>query len=241
MLKDELIELYTQENTKYNFEIFKKLYEIRDKFDNLDFALNNLEQLFDFERYVIYNKGTNRFKVEEKVLDFFQMLIIDLCESYDFGIKVLDELLANDSKDNELKKIHTINLSFLNFAKELFAISIPRDSFNSKRKGYALGIISKLLNYYDISNKLDLFIEALRSPKDKLIIEALNELHYYHENIPEKHLSEKIINELDKIILKTKNRTVATGALNLQVITGYISEFEALSRIDDWKEKYYDN
>jgi hypothetical protein len=41
--------------------------------------------------------------------------------------------------------------------------------------------------------------------------------------------------------LKTKNRTVATGALNLQVITGHISEFEALSRIEEWKEKYYYN
>jgi hypothetical protein len=241
MLKDELIELYTLDNTKYNFEIFKKLYEIRDMSNNLDFVFKNLRQLFDFERYVIFNKGTNRFKVEERVLELFQTLIIDLCESYDFEIMVLNELLVNDSKDNELKKIHKINLDFLNFAKELFAISNPRDSFNSKRKGYALGIISRLLNYYDISNKFDLFIEALRSSKDKLIIEALNELHYYYENIPEKDLSEKIVNELDKIVLKTKNRTVATGALNLQVITGHISEFEALSRIEEWKEKYYYN
>jgi hypothetical protein len=240
MLKDELIELYTLDNTKYNFEIFKKLYEIRDMFDNIDFAFNNLDQLFDFERYVLFNKGANRFKVEERVLEFFQTFIIDLCETNDFEIKVLDELLVSDSKDNEMKKIHTINLSFLNFAKELFSISISRDSFSTKRKGYALGIISRLLNYYDISNKFDLFIEALRSPKDKLIIEALNELHYYHENIPEKDLSEKIVNELDKIMLKTKNRTVASGALNLQVITGRISEFAALSRIHVWKEKYYD-
>ncbi|MBU0487813.1 MAG: hypothetical protein KKD31_07655, partial [Bacteroidetes bacterium] len=70
-------------------------------------------------------------------------------------------------------------------------------------------------------------------------IEALNELHYYYGNMPEEQLSENIRNELDKIIVKTKNRIVATGALNLQVITGFISEFEALSRIDDWKEKCY--
>lgn len=50
-----------------------------------------------------------------------------------------------------------------------------------------------------------------------------------------------MINELNKIILKTKNRMIAMGLLNLQVITGYISEFEALSEIDDWKEKFYYN
>ncbi len=241
MLKEELIELYTQEDSKSVFEIFKKLYETLETFKDLDFALDNLEQLFDFERYVLYNKGQSRSKVEETILKTFQMLIFELGESYDFEIKVLDESLVNDSIDVELKKIHTIHLSFLHFAKELFAISIPRDTFSSKRKGYALGIISKLLAYYDIPGIFDLFIEALRSNKDTLIIEALNELHEYHENMPEKDLSADIVTELDKIILKTKNRTVATGALNLQVVSGYIGDFEALSRIDDWKEKYLYN
>ena len=241
MLKEEFIELYKQENTKYNYEIFRKIYEIREKLNNLEFSFNNLEQILDFERYVIYNKGANKFKVEETILELLQMLIIDLCESYDFDIVVLNKKMVNDTQNTEFKKIHEINFSLLDFAKELFKISIPKDSFSSSRKGYALGIISRLLNYYDIPNKFDLFIEALKSSKDKLIIEALNELHYYFENFPEEHLSDEIINELNKIILKTKNRTVATGSLNLQVITRCISEFEALSRIDDWKEKYYYN
>ncbi|MCK5648782.1 MAG: hypothetical protein KAI22_07870, partial [Gammaproteobacteria bacterium] len=54
-----------------------------------------------------------------------------------------------------------------------------------------------------------------------------------HKNI---YLSDEIIKLLDKIILQTKDRSVAVGALNLQVTTGEIDEFEALSRIDDWKE-----
>lgn len=241
MLKEKFIELYKQENTKYSYEIFRKLYEIREKLFNLDFSLNNLEQILDFERFVVNNKGANRLKVEEKILELLQMLIIDLSESFDFDVLLLNEKLVNDTQNVELKKRHTLNLILLNFAMELFNISIPRDSFSSRRKGYALGIISRLLNYYDIPKKFDLFIEALQSSKDKLIIEALNELHYYHENLPEEQLSEEIINELKKIILKTKNTTVATKSLNLQVITGYISEFEALSQISDWEEKYYYN
>ncbi|MEX0882813.1 MAG: hypothetical protein WDZ72_05005 [Cyclobacteriaceae bacterium] len=239
MLKDELIELYTQKNSNYNYMVFTRLYEERRKFFNLDFSYNNLDQILDFERYVIRNKGINRFGVEEKVLEFLQMLILDLCQRFDTEYLLLNEKLINDTQDIKLKKLHQINFDLLNFAYELFNISIPRDSFSSRRKGYGLGIISRLLNYYEIPNKFDLFFEGLKSSKDKLIIEVLNELHYYHENFPEEHLSGEIISELDRIILKTKNRNVATGALNLQVITGYISEFEALSRIDVWKEKYY--
>lgn len=240
MLKDKFIELYKQENINY-YEIFIRLHDVKEEMLNLDFSMNNLESIFDFERYVIHNKGASKFKVEEKILEMLQVLIIDLCERCNFNILSLTDTLINESNDNELKKLHKINLDILNFSKEIFNISIPRDSFSSKRKGYALGLISRLLNYYEIPNKFDLFIVALQSSKDKLIIEALNELHYHYENFPDKDLSEEIINELNKIILKTKNRTVATGLLNLQVITGHISELEALSEIDDWKEKFYNN
>jgi hypothetical protein len=243
MLKDVLIAFYTGEDAKNQLAIYRELNEIRDKSDNIAYIGDNLEQLLDFERYVIFNKGINRFIVEEMVLEFFHSLIIRIGNNYDFdfNITMLDKLLVMKSENRELKQVHTINLTFLNFAKELFAISIPRDSFSSKRKGLALGIISRLSKFYDIPDKFELFMVALKSTKDKLIIEALNELHYYYRNRPDEDLQEAIVIELDKIVLKTKSRTVATGALNLQVITGYIGDFEALSRIDDWKEKNYDN
>ena len=240
MLKNELIELYKQENINY-YEILVRLHGVREKMLNLDFSINNLESIFDFERYVIYNRGAKKNKIEEIILEMLHNLIISICESYNFDILFLNDALIKNTRDFELKKLHKINLRILNFSKEIFNISIPRDFFSTKRKGYALGMLSRLLNYYEFPNKFDLFINALQSSKDKLIIEAINELHYYYENFPEKDLSQEIIRELNKIILKTRSRTVATGLLNLQVITGHISEFEALSEIDDWKEKFYYN
>ena len=50
-------------------------------------------------------------------------------------------------------------------------------------------------------------------------------------------LPSDIIEILDKIIIQTKDRSVAVGALDLLVKTGNIGELEALSRIDEWKEK----
>lgn len=239
MLKRELIELYKQTDRKYNRELFMKLYEVKVNFTDLEFAVKNYKQILGFASYVIFNKGTNRVRVGENIFDFLQWLIIYICESCDFDIEILDESLIDNSTDDELKKIHTINLNLFYFAKELFNYSIPRGLNDSRWKGYALGIIAKLLNYYKISNKFELFIIGLQRTKEKVILEALNELHYHFENFQEEQLSEEIVRELDKLILKTKNRTIATGALNLQVITKFISEIEALSRIDDWKEKFY--
>jgi hypothetical protein len=37
----------------------------------------------------------------------------------------------------------------------------------------------------------------------------------------------------------TDRRSTATGALNVLVETGEISDLQALDRIDDWKERHY--
>lgn len=39
------------------------------------------------------------------------------------------------------------------------------------------------------------------------------------------------------VVDKTDSRGIAAGALNVLVQAGNISEFEALDRIDDWKER----
>jgi len=37
----------------------------------------------------------------------------------------------------------------------------------------------------------------------------------------------------------TDSRSTATGALNVLVETGEISDMEALDRLDDWKDKHH--
>ncbi len=238
MLKDELIEFYEQSTTNHTKKLSYKLYDVVQKLHFNDFTLNDLEQIIDFERYVICNKGVGRMLAERRILEAFNFLTYGMCEILDFEIEILDERLIEHTKDEELRKIHQVSFRLLKFAKELSDYSIPRDSFTSRRKGFALGIISQLSNYYTISNRFDLFIEALQSKKEKLIVEALKELHVYYEEKPDEPLAENIVKELDCLILNTKNRSIASGVLNLQVITKHISEFEALDRIDDWKEKY---
>ncbi len=69
-----------------------------------------------------------------------------------------------------------------------------------------------------------------------MILSALEFQANYTRN-QEIPLSSEVSRILDKILLQTKDRSVAVSALDLQVKTGNISEFEALLKIDDWKEK----
>ena len=48
---------------------------------------------------------------------------------------------------------------------------------------------------------------------------------------------EEIINRIEKRFEKAKTRSEAVGCLSFLVNTGIISEFGALDRIDEWKEK----
>ena len=75
-----------------------------------------------------------------------------------------------------------------------------------------------------------------KSKKKTLILAALEFQENYCRN-REVPLRSEIIEILNKIIIQTKDRSVALGALDLLVKTGNIDELEALSRIDEWKEK----
>lgn len=103
----------------------------------------------------------------------------------------------------------------------------------------AIDLIGKVALYYDIPEAVELFMAALKSHKKNLILAAAEFYEYYRRgrNIS---LTPEMVEQLDDIISKAKDRTVAVTALNLQVETGLISELEALSRIDDWKERNLD-
>ena len=113
---------------------------------------------------------------------------------------------------------------------------MPRDNFNSQRKSLALEVLTILSNYYELPGVYDSCLILFKSKKKEQIFSAIEFQENYVEN-REVPLEKEIIEILDKIVVQTKDRSVAVSALNIQVETGHIDEFEALSRIDEWKEK----
>ena len=79
----------------------------------------------------------------------------------------------------------------------------------------------------------------LETGKDTLLLRTLEELDSFIKTT-EKEVPENVIQILNKLIKKTKNRFVADGCLNVLISIGKESEGSALMRIDDWKEKNYD-
>lgn len=93
-----------------------------------------------------------------------------------------------------------------------------------------------MLPTYDIPEAIDLCMAAFQSNKKTLVLAAAEFYENYRRgrNIS---LTPEMVEQLDDITRKTKDRSVAVTVLNLQVEEGLISEFEALYRIDEWKER----
>jgi hypothetical protein len=193
-------------------ELFDKTYELGGYFAKHYVDSNSIKCLINLERKIIHSRGRHKKFIEEKI---FGIILERVC------LSVIDNNTAS---------------LLLDFIKEVFDFKIPRDNFNNKRKSLSLEILIHLSNQHEIPDMFELCLSLLKSKKNDLILAAIK----FHESYCRKYettLDEQTIKILDKIVLQTKNRAVAISTLNVQVVTGHISEFEAISRIDTWKEE----
>jgi hypothetical protein len=216
-------------------ELFDKAYDLSRYFALNRATLESIKPVLDLERKLIAEKGPNKNFLEQRVFEALRNIAV-YCVAYGSPGKRLPltpAVLAEKAGSQE-KSRHALALELVGFAKEMYQLNSPRDSFNSKRKGLALDIIGKLDAGYDIPEVMELCISALQSNKKALIFVAAELLEIRcARNLP---LEPEIIECLDRIISKTRDRSVAVTALNIQVEADVIDEFEALARIDDWRE-----
>ena len=139
---------------------------------------------------------------------------------------------TRDAKNKET----SITEVLVSFAKEIYALQINRDAFAGKRRGYALDILGGLAEHTDVPEMFELCRDCLQSKSNKDFLNAIETLKCYYLET-DKQPDEAIIDLVDKRIAKAKTRAEVVGGLDLQVQTGVIEEFEALSRLDTWKEE----
>lgn len=212
-------------------KLFKKIKELDGFFYyKRPMTLKVLDVLFEFERKMIHSKGPSRQRIESTILRGFSKYTFD---SYYF----MDPEPVDKKRTPKEEEKYLIALKLVDFADELFVIKIPRDSFSNKRKSLILEMLAPLAGYYDLPSIFELCLVALKSKNRKLILSGIEfwETYAHDQDVP---LSAEIIELLDEIILETKDHSIAVSALNLQIEKNHIDEFEALSRIDAWKEKY---
>ena len=193
-------------------------------------TLDSLEIFFDLERKMIHSKGPNKQRIERTILKGLSRYTF---KNHYF----MDTESDSKKRTSEEEQEYLIALKLIDFADELFAMNISRDSFANKRKGLALEMLIALANHYDIPKIFELCLVALKSKKRGLILSGIEFLESYG-NDRDEPLNSDIIELLDEIIFETRDHAIAVSALDVQIQKGHISEFEAMSRIDEWKGKY---
>ncbi len=199
---------------------------------------NTLESLLNLERKMMSAKGPRKHDLEEHIFQCLDHTALD-CASEDrnTGRIVLSDERLNRMQDSTDDSRDTMAILLLLFVRDVFAFTAPRDSFASTRKALALRLVTTLSSAYEIPEAADLAMTSLKSGKPTLMREAFD-FYAWNAKQREEGLSADVLSRLEAIVKKTRDRSVAVGAVDLQVKTGHLSELGALSHIDAWKEKH---
>jgi hypothetical protein len=170
-------------------------------------------------------KGAGKQYIERKVFDLLLYYGADM-------------ITASPNKAGSLQQQeHDKVVSLLvNFVLDIFAFKKARDGFSSGRKVLALDILSILEERYEIPEGLELCMLCLKSKKDIMILGACEFIDMNIEKL-DKIFTTEFIDLLEMIISNTKDRSVAFKSLDIQINHGNMSEFGALVRMDEWKDK----
>lgn len=221
-----------------NRELVHQAYELSSYFITNPATPELLDPIFELERKLIVEKGTHKQIVEKQIFHtLFCSVIYCAPERFDKKRLTLDPTLLERTASIKEKQKYLQALKIVSFIMEIFQIQNPRDTFSNKRKSLAMDVIGRLAAYYDVPEVIDLCMIAIQSNKRTLVLAATELYTNYSRDRELSSLEPKIVERLNEIISRTKDRPVAVTALNFQVEAGLIDELEALFRIDNWKEK----
>lgn len=225
---DEIRSIYfkTERHQDDIIKIMRLVFQLNDAYKNEKLSEGNLQYLLDTELLIANSKGGIKHLTEKELLRYIAY----------FPHRLYDERNIKTLPIEKVLKQEKIIFQFIEFAKKLLVIKIPRESFSGKRKGYAIDLLGNLAEYFDFPDFIEICKKALKEKSKNQFFDTLQALEMYY-NKREIEVDEEIINLIDKRFSKAKTRSEAVGCLSFQVNTGVISEFGALDRIDEWKEK----
>ena len=201
-------------------------------------TLTELNDVVALERKMLHSKGANTQFIEDQLL-FMLTEVARSCvrERAEETFLLLNDTMIEQECDAQKKFTHILARQVRDVALELSQFTRPRDTFATQRKSRSLGILRCLSATYEIPEAYALSLDLLKTNKRDAVVAAAEFLEY-HANSRHSPLPENVIEQLNTIVSKTNDRSVAVSVVNLQVKTGHISELAALSRIDAWKEHH---
>ena len=125
------------------------------------------------------------------------------------------------------------------YALECFTFKKARDQFAGTRRACAFQILGSAGWVFDIPEAIPLALTALKRNRRWEARGAISFLEEYFKAREGARVPDEVVHGLLSVVERTDNRSNATGALNVLVEANHISEFEALARLDDWKDEHY--
>ena len=135
---------------------------------------------------------------------------------------------------------HNVVAELRDYALECLRFNArPRDAFAGARRGQSFEILGIAGRLFDLPEALDMARQALRRSRSQTVRGAIIFLEDYFKAREGMEVPDDIHTALLTVAETTDSRSTATGALNVLVETGEISDMEALDRLYDWKDKHH--
>ncbi len=122
------------------------------------------------------------------------------------------------------------------YAVESLAFRRPRDSFGSRRRSIAFEVLTDAHPYLDLPEAVRVARSIVLSAAGNDFRGAIDFLKARFEQRREEP-DQELVDALLGVAERTRSRSIAFGALDFLVETGVIGEFQALDRLDAWKER----
>lgn len=195
--------------------------------------------LIDVTRAAREACGPGRDRAEEELMKCLDQVVCNCRDAFDAAgldrFLVFPECAACPAG---LETPCAILREICTYALDCFRYTRPRDQFAGLRRAGAFKILGSAGWAFDIPAAMPLALAALKRARRLESRGAIGFLEEYFKAREDEPVPDEIEQGLLNFAERTDNRSNATGALNVLVEAGAISEGHALSVIDDWKERH---
>lgn len=182
-------------------------------------------------------------KTKNKILRFLEKDFWRFINKIPFKIILLqtldfeenEELLSNKAYENENKRVLS---RLIRLAQAILRLKDDNSKGSDLRRAGSLRLLVELINYYHIPAAKELFLASINSKNAKEQYTALEGLENYY-NLTEDEITADLVQNLNLILKDTKDRSVASTCLQIQINAGIINGMTAISEIGKLKVDHY--
>ncbi len=226
----------------------KSYKENKDKLVNYFNQLRYIEFENEEELAVLISLHRELSTIKNRKASFLEEEIARLIlVNLPIRIRMADEDIPED-KIEELKENYEssqridlrMSSRLLKYGKEVIASKDDKSKRYKKRVKEIIRMLNELQRFYKIKGIKKVFESKIEDKYKDLQFFALYGLEVYFAFSGDDNLTEEISQELERIINVTKDRDIATTCCQILINAGKISQFGAVCRIDEWKDRNWD-